>query len=158
MDIEHTASKAFMNVFCVYGSFFIGCAGVSEGQPDSEDANAGVAFRHQLMMGEGGGSIRRIRSCTRRTASYATGGRECIYAEGQDNLCGHRFDGQFGTLPRGYDHKYVYSRLGYNLKVADMQAAVGCAQLKNLLGVWRKGGCTGSTCARNFRMPVSGKH
>ena len=51
---------------------------------------------------------------------------------GRDNLCGHRFDGQYGELPKGYDHKYVYSHFGYNLKVTDMQAAVGCAQLKKL--------------------------
>nr|MCR5058748.1 DegT/DnrJ/EryC1/StrS family aminotransferase [Clostridiales bacterium] len=49
---------------------------------------------------------------------------------GRDNLCGHRFDGQFGELPFGYDHKYVYSHFGYNLKATDMQAAVGCAQIK----------------------------
>ena len=51
---------------------------------------------------------------------------------GKDNLCGHRFDGKFGELPQGYDHKHVYSHFGYNLKVSDMQAAVGCAQLKKL--------------------------
>ena len=59
-------------------------------------------------------------------------GRECICSGGQDNLCGHRFDGQFGTLPPGYDHKYVYSHIGYNLKATDMQAAIGVAQLKKL--------------------------
>ena len=59
-------------------------------------------------------------------------GRECVCSGGQDNLCGHRFDGQFGTLPQGYDHKYVYSHLGYNLKVTDLQAAIGAAQLKKL--------------------------
>ena len=51
-----------------------------------------------------------------------------------DNLCGHRFDGKFGELPKGYDHKYVYSHLGYNLKATDMQAAIGCAQLKKISG------------------------
>ena len=51
---------------------------------------------------------------------------------GQDNRCGHRFDGQYGELPRGYDHKYVYSHLGYNLKATDLQAAIGCEQLRKL--------------------------
>ena len=59
-------------------------------------------------------------------------GRECVCSGGQDNLCGHRFDGQFGTLPQGYDHKYVYSHFGYNLKITDMQAAIGVAQLHKL--------------------------
>jgi CDP-6-deoxy-D-xylo-4-hexulose-3-dehydrase len=57
-------------------------------------------------------------------------GRDCVCASGQDNLCGHRFDRQYGELPLGYDHKYVYSHFGYNLKATDMQAAVGCAQLE----------------------------
>ena len=57
-------------------------------------------------------------------------GGDCVCPSGHDNLCGHRFDGQYGELPKGYDHKYVYSHFGYNLKVTDMQAAVGCAQLK----------------------------
>ena len=59
-------------------------------------------------------------------------GRDCICPPGEDGFCGHRFDGQYGELPKGYDHKYVYSHFGYNLKVTDMQAAVGCAQLKKL--------------------------
>ncbi|MBQ8435378.1 MAG: DegT/DnrJ/EryC1/StrS family aminotransferase, partial [Oscillospiraceae bacterium] len=57
-------------------------------------------------------------------------GRDCICPSGRDNLCGHRFDGKHGELPEGYDHKYVYSHLGYNLKVTDMQAAIGVAQLE----------------------------
>jgi CDP-6-deoxy-D-xylo-4-hexulose-3-dehydrase len=59
-------------------------------------------------------------------------GRDCMCAPGQDDTCGHRFDGQYGELPHGYDHKYVYSHFGYNLKVTDMQAAIGVAQLKKL--------------------------
>ena len=59
-------------------------------------------------------------------------GRDCMCASGQDNLCGHRFDRQYGELPLGYDHKYVYSHFGYNLKATDLQAAVGCAQLEKL--------------------------
>ena len=61
-------------------------------------------------------------------------GRECSCPSGVDNLCGHRFDGQFGELPKGYDHKYVYSHFGYNLKATDMQAAIGCAQLDKIDG------------------------
>ena len=61
-------------------------------------------------------------------------GRDCVCPSGHDNFCGHRFDGQYGELPKGYDHKYVYSHFGYNLKVTDMQAAVGCAQLKKFPG------------------------
>ena len=62
--------------------------------------------------------------------SFRDWGRDCVCPSGRDNLCGHRFDGQFGELPQGYDHKYVYSHFGYNLKVTDMQAAVGVEQLK----------------------------
>ena len=61
-------------------------------------------------------------------------GRDCVCASGQDNLCGHRFDRQYGELPLGYDHKYVYSHFGYNLKATDMQAAIGCAQLEKFPG------------------------
>ena len=56
-------------------------------------------------------------------------GRDCVCPSGRDNFCGHRFDGQYGELPYGYDHKYVYSHFGYNLKATDLQAAVGCAQI-----------------------------
>lgn len=66
----------------------------------------------------------------RLVLSYRDWGRDCVCRSGQDNLCGHRFDGQYGELPKGYDHKYVYSHFGYNLKVTDMQAAIGCEQLK----------------------------
>ena len=56
-------------------------------------------------------------------------GRDCYCSGGENNTCGKRFSQQFGTLPYGYDHKYVYSHIGYNLKVTDIQAAIGCAQL-----------------------------
>jgi CDP-6-deoxy-D-xylo-4-hexulose-3-dehydrase len=59
-------------------------------------------------------------------------GRDCRCPSGKDNTCGKRFDLQLGTLPKGYDHKYMYSHFGYNLKVTDMQAAIGCAQLAKL--------------------------
>ena len=87
---------------------------------------------HHITMGEGGAvytSNPLLNKCIRSMRDW---GRECICASGQDNLCGHRFDGQFGELPKGYDHKYVYSHFGYNLKATDMQAAVGCAQLEKL--------------------------
>lgn len=87
---------------------------------------------HQMTMGEGGAVYTSNFMLHKAIRSMRDWGRECICSGGQDNLCGHRFDGQFGTLPKGYDHKYVYSHLGYNLKVTDMQAAIGCAQLKKL--------------------------
>ncbi len=87
---------------------------------------------HQMTMGEGGAVYTANPLLNKIVRSMRDWGRECICTGGQDNLCGHRFDGQFGTLPKGYDHKYVYSHIGYNLKVTDMQAAIGCAQLKKL--------------------------
>ena len=85
---------------------------------------------HHMTMGEGGCVYTNDSLLNRLILSYRDWGRDCICKSGQDNLCGHRFDGQFGELPQGYDHKYVYSHFGYNLKVTDMQAAVGCEQLK----------------------------
>lgn len=87
---------------------------------------------HQMTMGEGGAVYTANPLLNKIVRSMRDWGRECVCSGGQDNLCGHRFDGQFGTLPKGYDHKYVYSHIGYNLKVTDMQAAIGCAQLKKL--------------------------
>lgn len=87
---------------------------------------------HQLTMGEGGAVYTDDPLLNRIIRSMRDWGRDCVCSGGQDNLCGHRFDGQFGTLPKGYDHKYVYSHLGYNLKATDMQAAIGVAQLKKL--------------------------
>lgn len=85
---------------------------------------------HHMTMGEGGAVYTNNPLLNRIARSMRDWGRDCICASGQDNLCGHRFDGQYGELPAGYDHKYVYSHFGYNLKATDMQAAVGCAQLK----------------------------
>lgn len=85
---------------------------------------------HHMTMGEGGAVYTNnplLHKCIR---SFRDWGRDCICASGQDNLCGHRFDRQYGELPLGYDHKYVYSHFGYNLKATDMQAAIGCAQIK----------------------------
>ncbi len=85
---------------------------------------------HHMTMGEGGCVYTNDPLLNRLVKSYRDWGRDCVCPSGQDNLCGHRFDKQFGQLPLGYDHKYVYSHFGYNLKVTDMQAAIGCEQLK----------------------------
>lgn len=85
---------------------------------------------HHMTMGEGGCVYTNDPLLHRLILSYRDWGRDCICPSGKDNFCGHRFDGTFGELPKGYDHKYVYSHLGYNLKVTDMQAAIGCEQLK----------------------------
>ena len=87
---------------------------------------------HHMTMGEGGAVYTSDPLLHKIVRSMRDWGRECSCPSGKDNLCGHRFDGQFGELPKGYDHKYVYSHFGYNLKATDMQAAVGCAQLEKL--------------------------
>lgn len=85
---------------------------------------------HHMTMGEGGCVYTNNPLLHRMILSYRDWGRDCICPSGQDNFCGHRYDGQYGQLPQGYDHKYVYSHFGYNLKVTDLQAAVGVEQLK----------------------------
>lgn len=85
---------------------------------------------HHMTMGEGGCVYTNSPLLHRLINSYRDWGRDCMCPSGQDNVCKHRFDGQYGELPKGYDHKYVYSHFGYNLKVTDMQAAIGCEQLK----------------------------
>lgn len=85
---------------------------------------------HHMTMGEGGCVYTDNPLLNRMIKSFRDWGRDCVCPSGRDNLCGHRFDGRFGQLPQGYDHKYVYSHFGYNLKVTDMQAAVGVEQLK----------------------------
>lgn len=85
---------------------------------------------HHMTMGEGGCVYTDDPLLHRLILSYRDWGRDCICPSGVDGMCGHRFDGTFGELPAGYDHKYVYSHLGYNLKVTDLQAAVGVEQLK----------------------------
>lgn len=87
---------------------------------------------HQMTMGEGGAVYTSSEQLHKLIRSYRDWGRDCMCSGGEDNHCGHRFDSQYGELPRGYDHKYVYSHFGYNLKVTDMQAAIGCAQAKKL--------------------------
>lgn len=85
---------------------------------------------HHMTMGEGGAVYTNDPVLNRCIRSMRDWGRDCVCPSGRDNLCGHRFDRQYGELPLGYDHKYVYSHFGYNLKATDMQAAVGCAQLE----------------------------
>lgn len=85
---------------------------------------------HHMTMGEGGAVYTNNPLLHRIIRSFRDWGRDCICPSGHDNLCGHRFDKQYGELPLGYDHKYVYSHFGYNLKATDMQAAIGCAQLE----------------------------
>jgi CDP-6-deoxy-D-xylo-4-hexulose-3-dehydrase len=85
---------------------------------------------HHMTMGEGGAVYTNQPLLHKIIRSLRDWGRDCMCPSGVDNLCGHRFDRQYGELPLGYDHKYVYSHFGYNLKATDMQAAIGCAQLK----------------------------
>lgn len=87
---------------------------------------------HHITTGEGGAVYTDDPLLARILRSMRDWGRDCACAPGQDDRCGHRFSGQYGTLPYGYDHKYVYSHFGYNLKATDMQAAIGCAQLERL--------------------------
>lgn len=89
---------------------------------------------HHMTMGEGGAVYTDNPLLHKIIRSFRDWGRDCSCPSGRDNLCGHRFDRQYGELPIGYDHKYVYSHFGYNLKATDMQAAIGCAQLKKFPG------------------------
>lgn len=85
---------------------------------------------HHMTMGQGGAVYTGNPLLNKIVRSFRDWGRDCVCASGQDNFCGHRFDGQYGELPKGYDHKYVYSHFGLNLNITDMQAAIGVAQLK----------------------------
>lgn len=87
---------------------------------------------HHMTMGEGGAVYTDNPLLHKIIRSMRDWGRDCMCPSGRDNLCGHRFDKKYGELPLGYDHKYVYSHFGYNLKATDLQAAIGCAQLKKL--------------------------
>jgi len=87
---------------------------------------------HHITMGEGGCVATNKPQLTKLIESFRDWGRDCWCAPGKDNTCGKRFDWQLGGLPYGYDHKYTYSHIGYNLKVTDMQAAVGVSQLEKL--------------------------
>ncbi|KAA3664238.1 MAG: lipopolysaccharide biosynthesis protein RfbH, partial [Chloroflexi bacterium] len=87
---------------------------------------------HHITMGEGGCVLSKNAQLKKLVESFRDWGRDCWCAPGVANTCGKRFDWQLGDLPEGYDHKYIYSHVGYNLKLTDMQAAVGVAQLKKL--------------------------
>ncbi len=104
---------------------------------------------HHITMGEGGCVVSRSDELKRLAESFRDWGRDCWCDPGRDNTCGRRFDRQFGTLPYGYDHKYTFSHIGYNLKITDLQAAIGVAQLKRLpqFGDMRR---------RNFRLLLEG--
>jgi CDP-6-deoxy-D-xylo-4-hexulose-3-dehydrase len=95
---------------------------------------AAVSFypAHQMTMGEGGCVLTNNEELAMIARSFRDWGRDCYCGQGENNTCGKRFTQQFGDLPRGYDHKYVYTHIGYNLKVTDMQAAIGVAQLDKL--------------------------
>jgi CDP-6-deoxy-D-xylo-4-hexulose-3-dehydrase len=87
---------------------------------------------HHLTMGEGGAVMMRSPALRKIVESFRDWGRDCWCAPGKENTCGKRFDWQLGDLPHGYDHKYTYTHLGYNLKLTDLQAAVGVAQLEKV--------------------------
>lgn len=89
---------------------------------------------HHMTMGEGGAVYTSDPLLNKIIKSMRDWGRDCVCPSGQDNSCGKRFNGQFGELPFGYDHKYVYSHFGYNLKPTDLQAAIGVAQLEKFSG------------------------
>ncbi len=93
---------------------------------------------HHMTMGEGGAVLMSNPRLKKIAESFRDWGRDCWCPPGKDNTCGKRFDQQFADLPEGYDHKYVYSHVGYNLKVSDMQAAIGCSQLNKLPGFIEK--------------------
>jgi CDP-6-deoxy-D-xylo-4-hexulose-3-dehydrase len=104
---------------------------------------------HHITMGEGGAVICNQGKLKVLVESFRDWGRDCWCEPGKENTCGKRFDQQFGDLPHGYDHKYVYSHIGYNLKLTDMQAAVGLAQLDKLDGFI-------ATRRKNFRRLAEG--
>lgn len=89
---------------------------------------------HHMTMGEGGAVYTDNPLLHKIIRSFRDWGRDCVCPSGRDNMCGHRFDRQYGELPLGYDHKYVYSHFGYNLKATDLQAAIGCAQIEKFPG------------------------
>ncbi|MCJ7740441.1 lipopolysaccharide biosynthesis protein RfbH [Candidatus Microgenomates bacterium] len=93
---------------------------------------------HQITMGEGGAVVTNNPLIHRSLRQFRDWGRDCWCNTGRDNTCGKRFGWQLGQLPKGYDHKYTYSQIGFNLKLTDFQAAIGCAQLKKLPGFIRK--------------------
>lgn len=93
---------------------------------------------HHMTMGEGGAVYTNNPLLHKIIRSFRDWGRDCVCPSGKDNMCGHRFDKQYGQLPLGYDHKYVYSHFGYNLKATDLQASIGCAQIVKFPGFVEK--------------------
>ncbi len=93
---------------------------------------------HHMTTGEGGAVYTDDPLLHKIINSLRDWGRDCVCPSGVDNTCNHRYDGEYGLLPKGYDHKYVYSHLGYNLKATDLQAAIGVAQLKKIEGFVKK--------------------
>ncbi len=87
---------------------------------------------HHMTMGEGGAVYTNDAMLNKLIRSFRDWGRDCWCNSGKDGTCGCRYDGQYGELPKGYDHKYVYSHFGYNLKATDLQASIGCAQIEKL--------------------------
>jgi len=106
-------------------------------------ATASFFPAHHITMGEGGAVLTSNPQLKKVVQSFRDWGKDCWCAPGQDNACGKRFAWQLGDLPDGYDHKYIYSHIGYNLKITDMQAALGVAQLKKI-------GDFADTRSRNF--------
>jgi CDP-6-deoxy-D-xylo-4-hexulose-3-dehydrase len=114
---------------------------------------ASVSFypAHHITMGEGGCVLTNKGRLKVLAESFRDWGRDCWCAPGKENTCGKRFDHQLGELPHGYDHKYIYSHIGYNLKLTDMQAAVGVAQLEKLESFTQ-------ARRRNFQLLFDGLH
>ena len=107
---------------------------------------------HHITMGEGGCVLTDRPLLKTLVESFRDWGRDCWCEPGEDNTCGKRFDWQLGELPHGYDHKYIYSHIGYNLKLTDMQAAVGRGAAEKLAGVRRRAPArTSHGCARGLR-------
>ena len=136
-----TAVKAFCDRYGLWliedncdalGSEYV-CEGVRKKTGTVGDIGTSSFYPpHHMTMGEGGAVYTSDPLLWRIIRSMRDWGRDCVCPSGCDNFCGHRFDRQYGELPVGYDHKYVYSHFGYNLKATEMQAAVGCAQLRKL--------------------------
>jgi CDP-6-deoxy-D-xylo-4-hexulose-3-dehydrase len=104
---------------------------------------------HHITMGEGGCILTDRPALKKLVESFRDWGRDCWCDPEKENTCGKRFDWQLGGLPHGYDHKYIYSHVGYNLKLTDMQAAVGVAQLRKLRISSRRGAVTFKPCSRD---------
>lgn len=143
--IAHTLGNPFhvraVREFCDQNKLWLveDCCDAIGGKYDGQNLGtfgdlATVSFypAHHITMGEGGAVLVNDPILKKAAESFRDWGRDCWCASGKDNTCSRRFGWSLGSLPPGYDHKYVYSHIGYNLKVSDMQAAVGCSQLKKL--------------------------